>query len=46
MSMMRSAVVDQSREIGSGSATTVPLDDCFEFAITSVPPARELSGAN
>jgi hypothetical protein len=36
-------VVAQSRLIGSGSATTVPLDDSFEFAISYVPHARELS---
>src|ERR1700735_2600437 len=43
ISMMTSAVADQSRWIGSGSATTVPLDDCFEFAMCKRPSARELS---
>jgi hypothetical protein len=31
MSMISSAVVDQSRSIGAGSAAT---DVCFEFAMT------------
>jgi hypothetical protein len=44
--MMTSAVVDQSRSIGPGSAATVPLDGCFEFAMTSAPHARELSKMN
>ena len=44
MSMMTSAVLDQSRAIGSGSAATVPLEACREFAITIAPGARELFG--
>ena len=43
MSMMTSAVADQLRPIGSGSAATMPLDDCFEFSICTRPHARELS---
>jgi hypothetical protein len=34
MSMISSAVVDQSRSIGAGSAATVPMDVCLEFAMT------------
>jgi hypothetical protein len=40
--MMTSAVLGQSRAIGSGSAMTVPLEACREFAITIAPGAREL----
>src|ERR1700723_2918384 len=43
MSMMRSAVADQSRSIGVGSATTVPLKDFPEFAMTCTRPERENS---
>jgi hypothetical protein len=43
MSMMTSAVVDQSRLIGSGSAATVPLDVYFEFAMMHALPERENS---
>src|ERR1035437_1640868 len=46
MSMMTSAVADQSRSIGSGSATTLPLDGCLEFAMTYAPRARELPEQN
>jgi hypothetical protein len=42
MSMMTSAVVDQSSAIGSGSATMVPTDACPEFIITPcAPPAKD-----
>src|SRR4030088_1670638 len=43
MSMMRSAVDDQSRSIGPGSAAILPLGSCTEFAINYAPHARELS---
>jgi hypothetical protein len=39
--MMRSAVADQSRSIGVGSATTVPLKGLLEFAMTCTRPERE-----
>jgi hypothetical protein len=39
---MTSAVVDQSRSIGSGSAMTVPVEACFEFMTMRAPSAREL----
>jgi hypothetical protein len=41
--MMRSAVVDQSSSTGSGSAATMPLDDCLAFAMTCTRPTREKS---
>jgi hypothetical protein len=42
MSIMTSAVADQSSAIGSGSATNVPV--YFEFAMMpALPDARELS---
>jgi adenosine/AMP kinase len=44
MSMMSKAVLGQSRAIGSGSAMTVALETCREFAITIAPRARELFG--
>ncbi len=43
MSMMTSAVADQLRLIGSGSAATMPLDDCLEFAICNAPTREKLS---
>ncbi len=36
----------QFNSIDSGSAATTPLKDCFEFAMTSTPHARELSKQN
>jgi hypothetical protein len=41
MSMMRSAVADQSRTIGVGSAATVPLEGLLDFAMTCARPERE-----
>src|SRR5450432_3680093 len=50
MSMMRRAVADQSRTIGSGSAATVPLVRLIEFAICTHPrresPRNQLSKAH
>jgi hypothetical protein len=43
MSMISSAVVDQSRSIGTGSAATVPMDVSLAFAMTCVPHPRDLS---
>src|SRR5437588_10608557 len=43
MSMITSAVDDQSRSIGSGSAATVPTSDFLEFAMTTRPPRRKNS---
>jgi hypothetical protein len=40
--MMTSAVAAQSRPIGSGSAATVPLDEYFEFAMTTRPTRKTL----
>jgi hypothetical protein len=37
MSMIRSAVDDHSRSIGSGSAASVPLEGPPEFAMTTHP---------
>src|SRR3954452_5675864 len=42
MSMMSSAVTDQSRSSGSGSAATLLIESCFRLAITSAPREREL----
>jgi hypothetical protein len=40
--MMTSAVVDQSRSIGSGSAMTMPVEACLEF-MSMRAPGRENS---
>jgi hypothetical protein len=37
---MRSAVVDQSSSIGSGSAITVATDAGVEIAVTARPPGE------
>ena len=44
MSMMTSAVFDQSSSIGSGSATMVPCNGPLAFAMTRASRTRELSG--